>query len=160
MTKFSNILKKPWFWPILGLFSQFWGKKLFFRKALSHTTSYVFLAPFQISEKTNDTIPRKLLARRTEVWTDPILQNPSGYRRGSKNWLTWRHTDGLKNKEKNVKNQHCLLSMWFPQKEYLYYPLNVEGVTQKGSLLPAHIRKQRIIMILKFLYAKADSPFC
>ena len=24
--------------------------------------------------------------------------------------------------------------------EYLYYPLNVEGFTQKGSLLPAHIR--------------------
>ena len=23
---------------------------------------------------------------------------------------------------------------------YLYYPLNVEGVTRKGSFLPAHIR--------------------
>ena len=27
-----------------------------------------------------------------------------------------------------------------PDTEYLYYPLNVEGVTQKGSLLPAYIR--------------------
>ena len=27
-----------------------------------------------------------------------------------------------------------------PDREYLHYPLNVVGVTQKGSLLPAHIR--------------------
>ena len=33
-----------------------------------------------------------------------------------------------------------LMSMLVPQIEYLYYPLNVEGATQKGSLLPAHIR--------------------
>ena len=27
-----------------------------------------------------------------------------------------------------------------PNTEYLYYPLDAEGVTLKGSLLPAHIR--------------------
>ena len=27
-----------------------------------------------------------------------------------------------------------------PDTEYLYYPLNEEGATQKGSLLPAYIR--------------------
>ena len=27
-----------------------------------------------------------------------------------------------------------------PVTEYVYYPLDVEGVTLKGSLLPAHIR--------------------
>ena len=27
-----------------------------------------------------------------------------------------------------------------PDTEYLPYPLNIEGVTQKSSLLPAHIR--------------------
>ena len=27
-----------------------------------------------------------------------------------------------------------------PDKEYLYYPLDVEGVTLKGSLLPGNIR--------------------
>ena len=27
-----------------------------------------------------------------------------------------------------------------PDTEYLYYPLNVEGITQKGSLLAAYIR--------------------
>ena len=83
MTKFSNKLKKPCFWPILGPFSQFWGKKIFPENpALSRTTSYEFLATCQISEKTNDTIPRKRLDRRTEGRTDPILQDPSGYHRG------------------------------------------------------------------------------
>ena len=31
--------------------------------------------------------------------------------------------------------------MLVPQIEYLYYPLNVEGVTQAGLLLPAHKSK-------------------
>ena len=164
MTKFSNKLKKPCFWPILGPFFQFLGQKTFFSEipALSRTTSYEFQALCQILEKTYDAIPRKYLERRmdgrTEGRTNPILLDPSGYHWGSKNWLTWRHTDGHKNKEKNLKNQHCLLSMLVPQIEYLYYPLNVEGVTQKGSLLPAHIRW--IIIIFKFIYAKANSLFC
>ena len=51
---------------------------------------------------------------------------------------TYRWTQ--KQRKKKIKNQHCLLSMLVPQIEYLYYPLNVEGVTQKGSLLPAYIR--------------------
>ena len=44
------------------------GQKKFFLEnlALSCTTSYGFLAPFQNLEKTNDTIPRKCLHRRTE----------------------------------------------------------------------------------------------
>ena len=42
--------------------------------------------------------------------------------------------NGHKNKEKNFKSQHSLLSVLVPQIEYLYYPLNVDGVTQKGSL--------------------------
>ena len=51
MTKFSNKL----FLAHLGPFSQFWGKKKFPENmALSRTTSYEFLAPCQISEKTND----------------------------------------------------------------------------------------------------------
>ena len=67
MTKFSNKLKKPCFGPVLDPFSQFWGKKKFPENpALSRTTSYEFVAPCQISEKTNDTIPRKHLDRRTE----------------------------------------------------------------------------------------------
>ena len=45
-----------------------------------------------------------------------------------------------KTKKKNLKNQHCLLSMQVPQIEYLYYPQNVDGVTQNDSLLPEHIR--------------------
>ena len=73
MTKFSNKLKKAWSWPILALFPNFGAKKNFSQKALSGTTSYVFLAPCQISEKTNDTIPRKCLDRKAEERTDPIL---------------------------------------------------------------------------------------
>ena len=76
MTKFSNKLQKPCFWPILGTFSQFWGN--FF---LSRTTSYEFLVPCQISEKTNDTIPRKRLGKRTDrpyfigpFWLPPGVQ--------------------------------------------------------------------------------------
>ena len=45
--------------------------------ALSHTTSYGFLAPCQNLEKVNDTIQRKCPDRwkdgRTEGQTDPIL---------------------------------------------------------------------------------------
>ena len=41
---------------------------------------------------------------------------------------------------KILKNQHCVINAGPPDTEYLYYPLNVEGVTQKGSLLPANIR--------------------
>ena len=47
--------------------------------------------------------------------------------------------------------------MLVPQIEFLYYALNMEGVAQKGSLLPAYIRKQ--IIILKLINAKANSSF-
>ena len=57
MTKFSNKLKKSFFWPIFGPFSQFWGKKIFFSE--------------------NPATPRKCLDRRTDGRTeeraDPIL---------------------------------------------------------------------------------------
>ena len=63
MTKFSNKFKRPCFWPILGLFSQFLAQKKFKifleNLALSCTTSYGFLVPCQNLEKVNDTIQRK-----------------------------------------------------------------------------------------------------
>ena len=44
-------------------------------------------------------------------------------------------------KKKNLKKPTLsVISAGPPDTEYLYYPLNVEGVTQKGSLLPANIR--------------------
>ena len=82
MNKFSNKLKKPCFWPILGPFSQFLGQQKFsWRIWLSRTTSYGFLAPCQNLEKVNDTIRRKHPNRwkdgrmegQTEGRTDPIL---------------------------------------------------------------------------------------
>ena len=67
MTKFSNKLKKPCFWPILGLFFPVLGLQKFPENpALPRTTSYEFLAPCQVSEKANDTIPRKRVDRRTD----------------------------------------------------------------------------------------------
>ena len=57
--------------PFWALFPNFWAK-IFFPEnpALSRTTSYEFLAPCQISEKTNDTIPRKCLDKRIDGRTD------------------------------------------------------------------------------------------
>ena len=84
MTKFFNIFKKPCFWPIFPIF---WAKCFFWKIWLSHTTSYGFLASCQNLEKTNDKIPRKHPDRRKDKGmqgqTDPILQDPSGYRQGS-----------------------------------------------------------------------------
>ena len=76
--KFFNILKKLHFW---FSFPIFWAKIFFLENlALSHKTSYGFLASCQNLEKTNDTIPRKRpdqwkdgqKDRRAEGWTDPI----------------------------------------------------------------------------------------
>ena len=68
MTKFSNKFKKPCFWPIFPIFG---AKKIFLENpALSHTTSYGFLAPFQHLEKVNDTIKRKHPDRRMEGQKD------------------------------------------------------------------------------------------
>ena len=77
MTKFFNTLKKKvlaHFWPTFPIFG---AKKIFLKNlALSHTTSYGFLASCQNLEKTNDTIPRKhpdrRKDRRTEGPTVPI----------------------------------------------------------------------------------------
>ena len=43
-------------------------------------------------------------------------------------------------KEKKSKTQTLLSMLVSPDNEYLYYPLNVEGVTLKDSLLPANAR--------------------
>ena len=68
MTNFSNKLKKPCFSPFFPIF--FWEENLPENPALSRTTSHGILAPCQISEKTNDTIPRKSLGRRKDGRTD------------------------------------------------------------------------------------------
>ena len=84
-TNWKNPVFDPFFFSILGQKKKNFPENL----ALSRTNSYGFLAPCKISEKTNDTIPRKCLDRmtdgRTEGLTDPILWDPSGYCRGSNN---------------------------------------------------------------------------
>ena len=91
MTKFSNKFKKPCFWPILGTFSQFLGQKKISWKICLHNFIWVSSTMPQL-EKVNDTIQRKRLDRRKDGqkgrWKDPILQDPSGYRRGSKKCIT------------------------------------------------------------------------
>ena len=47
----------------------------------------------------------------------------------------------MNKKSKNLKKPTLsVVNAGPPDAEYLYYPLDVEGVTLKGSLLPAHIR--------------------
>ena len=93
MTKFFNKLKKLYLSTIIPILEA----KTFFRTipVLSRTTSYVFLAPSQNLEKTNDLIPREhpdrhidrrtdgQMDRRMDRWadgrTDSFLQDPSCY---------------------------------------------------------------------------------
>ena len=71
MTKFSNKLKKPGFWPILHPFSTFWGaKKLFLENPAVMHNFIGILVPCENLEKTDDTIPRKHPERRTERRTE------------------------------------------------------------------------------------------
>ena len=47
----------------------------------------------------------------------------------------------MNKKSKNLKNPTlAAVNAGPPDTEYLYYPLDVEGVNLKVSLLPAHIR--------------------
>ena len=67
MTKYFNKFKKPVFGPFLVHFTNFGDKKSFLENpALSHTTSYQFLAPYQNLEKTNNIILRERPDRRTD----------------------------------------------------------------------------------------------
>ena len=43
-------------------------------------------------------------------------------------------------KRKKSKNSNTVVNAGPPDTEYLYYPLDVEGVTLKGPLLPAITR--------------------
>ena len=56
--------------------------------------------------------------------------------------LTEMKTNRWTQKQKKSLKTNTDVNAGPPDTEYLYYPLNVEGVTQKGSLLPAHIRKK------------------
>ena len=54
--------------------------------------------------------------------------------------LTEMKTNRWTQKHKKYLKTNTVVNAGPPDTEYLYYPLNVEGVTQKGSLLPAHIK--------------------
>ena len=65
-------IEKTLFLAHFGSFFPILRQKNFFRENpdLPCTTSYEFLAPWQISEKTNDTIPRKHLEEGRRGWKD------------------------------------------------------------------------------------------
>ena len=68
MTKFSNIFKKPCFWPIFPILG---AKKIFLENpAQSCTTSYGFIAPCQNLEEVNHAIQRKPLDRQKDRLKD------------------------------------------------------------------------------------------
>ena len=82
MTKFFFKLKKPYFWL---LFSQFFGKVFTKKISLYHTYLHKdykhhakilqnLMIQFQENTRTDG---------RMEGWTDPTLQDPSSYYRGS-----------------------------------------------------------------------------
>ena len=49
-------------------------------------------------------------------------------------------TNKWKQKRKKSKNTNTVVNAGPTDTEYLYYPVDVEGVTLKGSLLPASTR--------------------
>ena len=49
-------------------------------------------------------------------------------------------TDKQTQKRKKSKKSNTVVNVGPPDTEYLYYPLDEEGVTLKGSLLPASTR--------------------
>ena len=57
--------------------------------------------------------------------------------------LTEMKTNRWPQKQKKSLKTNTDVNAGPPYTEHLYYPLNVEGVTQKGSLLPAHIRQKK-----------------
>ena len=66
--------------------------------------------------------------------------------------LTEMKTSRWTQKQKKSLKTNAVVNAGLPDTEYLYYPLNVEGVTQKGSLLPTHIKQKKIISILTLMY--------
>ena len=65
-----NRFKKSCFWPIFGSFSKFLWQKVFPENpALSHTTSYSFLAPCQNLEKPNDAMIQENV-QTDKGWTE------------------------------------------------------------------------------------------
>ena len=55
-------------------------------------------------------------------------------------WLAHKQTDGHKKERKSKNINTIVVNAGPPDTEYLYYPLDVGGVTRKGSLLPATAR--------------------
>ena len=66
MSKFLKKFKKPCFWPIFGLFSQFWGQKKFTGKLDDVTHNFIWVSSTMRKYRKND----KILRKRTEGQKD------------------------------------------------------------------------------------------
>ena len=97
MTKFSNKFKKTLFLACFEpIFPIFGATKIFLENlALSHTTSFGFLAPCQNLEKANDIIQRKCLDKRKDGRTN---------RRSDRQTLFYR-TLATNTREPKIKQQ-------------------------------------------------------
>ena len=73
--------------------------------------------------------------------------------------LTDTKTSRWTQKQKNSLKTNIVVNAVPPDTEYLYYPLNVEGVTQKSSLFPAHIRLKKIIITILTLMCQCQFSF-
>ena len=70
MSKLFNILKNPYFWPIFGPFSKFLGKK-YFLENLADMHNFIWISSTMPKfRKTNNKIPRKYMAGRTDIRFD------------------------------------------------------------------------------------------
>ena len=73
--------------------------------------------------------------------------------------LTEMKTSRWTQKHKKYLKTNTDVNAGPPDTEHLYYLLNVEVVTQKGSLLPAHIRLNKIIITMLTLMCQCQFSF-
>ena len=63
MARFYSKFKTTYFWPIFGLFSQFWRQKKFFPKIISGMYNFKWVSSTMPKLQKNDIIPTKRLDR-------------------------------------------------------------------------------------------------
>ena len=131
------------FAPFFSILGQ---KKIFLRKFSSITDNFIWISSTMPNFRKNFWCNSKKIPGQKDGWKDgrtdrPCFIRPFRLPPGVQKLTDMKTSSWTQKQRKILKNQHCLLSMLVPpDTEYLYYPLNVEGVTQKGSLLPAYIR--------------------
>ena len=132
MPRFSNKFKKPFFWPILGPFSQFWGQKKICHEnpAAMHNFKWDYSTMLKFRKNWSHNSKKmagetegwkdKRTGRRTEGQTDPILQNPSSYCQGSNNY-------------RNITDTHQNISQTFEEKSIIFHDISLPKLGKNKS---------------------------